>query len=121
MRPGKSTSEKCALRWIIGGGPQVLAHGVLPADSSLWSGKNSKACTATDAKEACFGKGFSIHAGPCGSRACVPSPQIAPGICLEVIAELLAVEPGSVLATVVITHKAHTIHVPITAEVVELL
>lgn len=43
--------------------------------------------------------------------------QIAPGICLEVIAELLAVEEGTVMANIVISHKAHTIHVPIAAEV----
>ncbi|PHJ24193.1 hypothetical protein CSUI_001966 [Cystoisospora suis] len=42
---------------------------------------------------------------------------IAPGICLEVIAELLGVEEGTVTANIVITHKAHTIHVPIAAEV----
>ncbi|CBZ51087.1 conserved hypothetical protein [Neospora caninum Liverpool] len=44
--------------------------------------------------------------------------RIAPGLCLEILAELVAHRPGPVSAVILVTHKAHLIRIPVTAEAV---
>ncbi|KYK69506.1 hypothetical protein TGPRC2_289260B, partial [Toxoplasma gondii TgCatPRC2] len=43
---------------------------------------------------------------------------VAPGLCLEIIADLVASSPGPISAAIIVTHKAHLIRVPITAQAV---
>nr|CEL75925.1 TPA: hypothetical protein BN1205_083120 [Toxoplasma gondii VEG] len=44
--------------------------------------------------------------------------RVAPGLCLEIIADLVASSPGPISAAIIVTHKAHLIRVPITAQAV---